>query len=70
MICKQLSELGDGVKDAMAKIGMSETHYFFMVMFIDDATGGPGKSGIVAAKIETPSGKGSKPVELMGMQAP
>ncbi len=55
------------VKDAMAKMGMSETHHF-MVMFMDKKTGKPIESGRVAVKIEGPSGKKSGPVKLMGMQ--
>jgi len=62
---KAMAHLND-VKEAMAKMGMKETHHF-MVAFVD-AAGKPVTEGTVAMKIEDPSGKVSEPVMLMGMQ--
>jgi len=63
---KAMAHLND-VKDAMAKMGMKETHHF-MVMFMDVKSGEPITEGTVAVKIEGPAGKTSDPVKLMGME--
>jgi hypothetical protein len=63
---KAAAHLND-VKEAMAKMGMKETHHF-MVMFMDAKTGEPITEGTVAVKIEGPAGKTSDPVKLMGME--
>jgi len=55
------------VKDAMAKMGMSETHHF-MVMFMDTESGEPVESGLAAVKIEGPDDYTAGPIKLMGMQ--
>jgi hypothetical protein len=62
---KAMAHLND-VKEAMAKMGMKETHHF-MVAFID-AAGNPITEGTVAVKIEDPAGKTGEPVKLMGME--
>jgi len=63
---KAMAHLND-VKEAMAKMGMKETHHF-MVMFMDVKSGEPITEGTVAVKIEGPAGKTSDPVKLMGME--
>jgi hypothetical protein len=63
---KAMAHLND-VKEAMAKMGMKETHHF-MVMFMDTKTGKPITEGTVAVKIESPAGKEGDPVKLMGME--
>jgi len=63
---KAMAHLKD-VKEAMAKMGMKETHHF-MIAFVDTATGKAVESGTVAVKIEDPSGKEGKAIKLMGMQ--
>lgn len=55
------------VKDAMAKMGMSQTHHF-MVMFVDTTTGEPVEAGMAAVKIVDPGGTEGEAVALMGMQ--
>ncbi len=55
------------VGEAMAKMGMKETHHF-AVMFMDTETGKMIEEGTVALKIEDPAGKEGPPVMLMGMQ--
>jgi hypothetical protein len=62
---KAMAHLND-VKDAMAKMGMKETHHF-MVAFVD-AAGNPITEGTVAVKIEDPAGKTGEPIKLMGME--
>jgi len=62
---KAMAHLND-VKDAMAKMGMKETHHF-MVAFVD-ASGNPITEGTVAVKIEDPAGKTGDPIKLMGME--
>lgn len=61
---KAMAHLND-VKEAMAKVGMKETHHF-MVAFVDDS-GEPITEGSVAVKIKDPAGNESAPVRLMGM---
>ena len=61
---KAMAHLND-VKEAMAKVGMKETHHF-MVAFVDDS-GEQVTEGAVAVKIKDASGKEIGPVKLMGM---
>jgi len=63
---KAMAHLND-VKDAMAKMGMKETHHF-MAAFVDTASGNPITEGTVAVKIKNPAGKESEPVKLPGME--
>jgi hypothetical protein len=63
---KAMAHLKD-VKEAMAKMGMKETHHF-MVMFMDAETGKAIESGTVAVKIKGPSGSEGEAIKLMGMQ--
>ena len=53
------------IKAKMAEHGMSMTHHF-MVGFMNEAKKMIGQ-GQVAIKIESPDGKVSKPIKLMGM---
>lgn len=62
---KAMAHLND-VKEAMAKMGMKETHHF-MVAFVDEA-GEQITEGTVAVKIKGPAGKEIGPVKLMGME--
>ncbi|ALC16625.1 hypothetical protein DSOUD_1853 [Desulfuromonas soudanensis] len=62
---KAMAHLND-VKEAMAKMGMKETHHF-MVAFVD-AAGKPVTEGTVAVKIKNPAGKEGKAIKLMGME--
>ena len=62
---KAMAHLND-VKEAMAKMGMKETHHF-MVAFVDDS-GEQITEGTVAVKIKDAAGKESGPVKLMGME--
>jgi hypothetical protein len=62
---KAMAHLND-VKEAMAKMGMKETHHF-MVAFVDDS-GEQLTEGTVAVKIKDAAGKESGPVKLMGME--
>lgn len=63
---KAMAHLND-VKEAMAKIGMKETHHF-MVAFVDTKTGKPIEAGTVAVKIEGPKDFKAGPIELKGME--
>jgi len=63
---KAMAHLKD-VKEAMAKMGMKETHHF-MVMFMDAETGKAIESGTVAVKVKGPSGGEGEAIKLMGMQ--
>jgi hypothetical protein len=54
------------VGEAMAKMGMKETHHF-MVLFVDAGTGVPVERGNVALKIKGPGGSEIGPVVLVGM---
>lgn len=54
------------VKDAMAKMGMKETHHF-MMMF-RDKDGKTITTGNVAVKIKGPDGKEGPAIKLMGME--
>jgi hypothetical protein len=62
---KAMAHLND-VKEAMAKMGMKETHHF-MVAFVD-AAGKPVTEGTVAVKIKNPAGKEGNAIKLMGME--
>jgi hypothetical protein len=62
---KAMAHLND-VKEAMAKVGMKETHHF-MVAFVD-AAGKQIIEGNVAVKIKDPAGNEMGPVKLMGME--
>lgn len=55
------------VSEAMAKMGMKTTHYF-MIAFVDEATGEQIESGTVTLKITNPDGKVGEAIELIGMQ--
>ncbi len=63
---KGMAHLKD-VQEAMAKMGMKETHHF-MIMLMDEQSGKALEEGAVAVKIKGPDGKEGKPVKLMGMQ--
>lgn len=54
------------VKDAMAKMGMKQTHHF-MVAF-EDENGEDIIPEVVAVKVTDPTGAEGKPVELMTMK--
>lgn len=62
---KGMAHLKD-VKDAMAKMGMKETHHF-MMMF-RDKDGKTITTGSVAVKIKGPDGKEGPAIKLMGME--
>ena len=62
---KAMAHLND-VKEAMAKIGMKETHHF-MVAFVD-AAGNQITEGTVAVKVKDPAGKEGEAIKLMGME--
>jgi hypothetical protein len=62
---KAMAHLND-VREAMAKVGMKETHHF-MVAFVDDS-GEQVTEGTVAVKIKDPAGNETGPVKLMGME--
>ena len=53
------------VREAMAKHGMPQTHHI-MIGFIDNE-GEALKEGKVAVKVESPDGKVSRPIMMMGM---
>ncbi len=53
------------VKAAMAKMNMSITHHFMLM--IKDQHGKTNDKGTVAVKIKGPDGSVSKPIKLMGM---
>jgi len=55
------------VGEAMAKMGMTTTHHF-MVVLTDIKSGKTVEEGVVAVKIKGPSGEEGKPIKLMGMQ--
>ena len=61
---KGMAHLKD-VKDAMAKMGMKETHHF-MMMF-RDKEGKTITNGSVAVKIKGPNGKEGAAIKLIGM---
>jgi hypothetical protein len=61
---KAMAHLND-VKEAMAKMGMKETHHF-MVAFVD-AAGNPITEGTVAVKIEDPA-EDRRTDQTMGME--
>jgi hypothetical protein len=63
---KAMAHLND-VKDAMAKVGMKETHHI-MVAFVDTKTGTQVIEGTVAVKIVDPAGKESDAIRLEGME--
>jgi hypothetical protein len=54
------------VREAMAAVGMNETHHF-MVMFMDEASGDAIEEGTVAVRIINPAGEQSAPIRLIGM---
>ena len=53
------------VREKMAEHGMTQTHHL-MVGF-KDAAGNPVTEGKAAVKVESPDGKESKPIMMMGM---
>lgn len=63
---KGMAHLKD-VGEAMAKMGMKETHHF-MIMFMDTEIGEAIEAGTVAVKIKDPAGTEGKAIKLMGMQ--
>jgi hypothetical protein len=63
---KAMAHLND-VKEAMAKVGMKETHHF-MVAFVDTVSGQQITEGTVAVKITNPAGKEGEAIKLMGME--
>ena len=63
---KGMAHLKD-VKDAMAKMGMKETHHF-MMMFRNVKEGKAITTGSVAVKIKGPDGKEGPAIKLMGME--
>lgn len=63
---KGMAHLKD-VGEAMAKMGMKETHHF-MIMFTDAESGEAIETGSVAVKVKNPAGVEGKAVKLMGMQ--
>jgi hypothetical protein len=62
---KAMAHIKD-VHEAMAKMGMHQTHHF-MVMFTNAETGKSVGEGTVAVKIKDPSGKVSEPIMLREM---
>jgi len=62
---KAMAHLND-VKEAMAKVGMKETHHF-MVAFVDTTSGNQITEGTVAVKIVDPAGNESDAIKLEGM---
>jgi hypothetical protein len=62
---KAMAHLND-VKEAMAKVGMKETH-LFMVAFVD-AAGEPVTEGTVAVKFKDGAGQEIGRVKLLGME--
>lgn len=63
---KAMAHLND-VKEAMAKVGMKETHHL-MVAFVDAKTGTQVIEGTVAVKVVDPAGKDSDTLRLEGME--